>query len=118
MDSHDIVDLTLRALASKKAQDIIVLDLQGLTVIADYFVIATANSSAQSRALVDAVHDAAKKAGIKGIQPEGLGDAAWVLLDMGDVIVHIFDAEHRDFYQLERLWADAPRVPVPEEYRA
>ena len=88
-------------------------------MIADYFVIATASSPANSRAQLDSVLDDTRAAGIKGITPEGAGgDASWVLLDLGDVIVHIFDAEHRDFYQLERLWADAPRVPVPEEFQA
>ena len=113
----DIVHLVLNALAAKKAQDTLVLDLQGLTVIADYFVIATASSPVNSRAMVDAVLEDARNMGIKGVQPEGLGESSWVLIDFGDVIVHVFDAEHRDFYQLERLWADAPRVPIPEEYR-
>lgn len=113
-----MVNLVLKALASRKGRDFVVLDLQGLTVIADYFVIATANSTVQSRALVDAVLETLRDAGIKGVQPEGLGDASWVLLDLGDVIVHVFDEEHRDFYQLERLWTDAPRVPIPEEYRS
>jgi len=67
---------------------------------------------------VDSVLEETRGAGIKGVTPEGLGDATWVLLDMGDVIVHVFDTEHRDFYQLERLWGDAPRVPVPEELQA
>lgn len=118
MENHEIIDSVLRGLAAKKARDMMVLDLRGLTVIADYFVIATTNSPAQSRALMDAVLEETRKIGIKGVIPEGLGDAAWVLLDLGDVIVHLFDAEHRDFYQLERLWADAPRVPLPEEYQA
>jgi ribosome-associated protein len=113
-----IVNLTLNALAEKKANNLVVLDLQGLTVIADYFVIATASSPANSRALVDSVLDETRKAGIKGISPEGQGDAAWVLLDLGDVIVHIFDSEHRDFYHLERLWVDAPQIAVPEELQA
>jgi len=81
-------------------------------------VIATATSQANSRALVDSVLEVVRDAGIKGITPEGHNDAAWVLLDIGDVIVHIFDAEHREFYQLERLWNDAPRLPVPEELQA
>lgn len=81
-------------------------------------MIATASSQANSRALIDSVLEAARDAGIKGIMPEGLGDPSWVLLDMGDVIVHVFDAEHRDFYQLERLWSDAPQVAVPEELQA
>jgi ribosome-associated protein len=117
LDELNIIDIILPALASKKAQDLLILDLRGLTVIADYFIIATATSSVNSRAIVDAVYETVKKAGIKGIRPEGLGEASWVLLDLGDVVVHIFDAEHRDFYQLERLWADAPRVPVPTEYQ-
>lgn len=108
----------LRALASKKAQDVTVLDLRGLTVITDYFVIATASSPANTRAIVDAIDEAARDAGIKGLRPEGIGDSSWVLVDLGDVVVHVFDAEHRDFYQLERLWADAPRVPVPAEYQS
>lgn len=118
MDPHELIDMVLRALASKKAQDITVLDLQGLTVIADYFVIATASSPANSRAMVDAIDEAARNAGIKGLRPEGMGDPSWVLIDLGDIVVHIFDAEHRDFYQLERLWADASRVPVPAEYQS
>lgn len=116
MEALENVNLVLDALASKKGRDLMVLDLRDLTVITDYFVIVTASSAVNSRALVDAVLDDARKAGIKGVLPEGLGEASWVLLDMGDVIVHVFDAEHRDFYQLERLWADAPRVPIPEEY--
>ncbi|HEY3378144.1 MAG TPA: ribosome silencing factor [Armatimonadota bacterium] len=118
MNVEELVTKVLQALASKKAQDLIVLDLRGLTVIADYFVIATAASSVNSRALIDAVDEAARDAGMKGIRPEGLGDPSWVLVDLGDIIVHVFDAEHRDFYQLERLWADAPRLPIPEEFRA
>lgn len=114
----DIVELVLNALASKKARDLAVLDLHGLTIIADYFIIATATSPVNSRALVDAVLDAARDAGIKGLQPEGLGDSSWVLIDLGDVVVHVFDEEHRSFYQLERLWGDAPRVPIPEAYQA
>ena len=116
LESIDIAQLALRAMASKKARDLTVLDLRGLTVIADYFVIATASSPVNSRAVVDAVLEEARTAGIKGIVPEGLGDAAWVLLDLGDVIIHVFDEEHRQFYQLERLWSDAPRVPIPDEY--
>lgn len=118
MEANELVELVLKALASKKARDIAVLDLHGLTIIADYFVIATASSPVNSRALVDAVLEGAATIGIKGLTPEGLGDASWVLIDLGDVIVHVFDEEHRDFYQLERLWADAPHVPVPEEYRS
>jgi ribosome-associated protein len=115
VDSLTQAHLVVRALAAKKAQDILILDLRGLTVIADFFVIATGSSTLNVRALVESVQDAAKKAGVPSRHPEGAGEATWVLLDLGDVIVHVFDAEHREFYQLERLWADAPRLPLPED---
>lgn len=115
MNVLDNVHLIVEALASKKAQDVTILDLHGLTVIADYFVIATGSSPLNIRALVDAVQDAAKNANVKKLRVEGTNEAAWVLVDLGDIIVHIFDAEHRDFYQLERLWVDAPRLPLPTE---
>ncbi len=116
MDITEKMWRVVSALAGKKAQDIVVLELRGMTVIADYFVIATGTSLQHMHALVDAVLDESRKDGIKGIRPEGAGESAWVLVDLGDIVVHIFDAENRDFYQLERLWADAPRVPLPEEY--
>ncbi len=113
MDSLEIAQIVSCALASKKGQDIVILELKGLTVIADYFVIATGASSLNINALVDAVLDDTRSAGIKGVRPQGKSDT-WVLLDLGDVVVHIFDTDHREFYQLERLWADAPPVPLPE----
>jgi len=115
LDSIEKAHLAVHALASRRAQDPVILDLRGLTIITDFFIIVTGSSAINIRALADAVLEAARKVGIKGITPEGMDDATWVLIDIGDVVVHIFDAEHRDFYQLERLWADAPRVPLPEE---
>ena len=107
--------MAVHALASRKAQDPVILDLRGLTIITDFFIIVTGSSAVNIRALADAVLEAARKEGIKSVIPEGMDEAAWVLIDLGDVVVHIFDAEHRDFYQLERLWVDGLRVPVPEE---
>lgn len=118
LDSLDKLHLVLRALASRKAQDLLVLDLRGLTIIADYFVLSTGPSGQNVRAQIDAVLDEARKAGIKNVRPEGQQEATWVLLDLSDVVVHVFDPEHRDFYKLDRLWADAPHWPIPEEYRA
>lgn len=115
MDSLAKTHLVVEAVLAKKAQDIIILDLRGLTLIADYFVIATVTSAVQSHAIVDSVETAAKQAGERGVRTEGVNDVSWVLVDLSDVILHLFDAEHRDFYQLARLWADAPRVPLPEE---
>lgn len=115
MDSLAKMEMVVRAVASKKGQDLAVLDLRGLTLIADYFVISTGSSTPNLRAQADAVLDVARDAGITGVRPEGIETPSWVLMDLGDVIVHIFDPEMRDFYQLERLWADAPRVPLPED---
>lgn len=114
MDSLEKLHLVIHALEDKKAQDIMILDLRGLTIIADYFVIATGSSAVNIRAIVDGILDDARKVDIKSIRPEGMSDATWVLIDLADVVVHVFDAEHRSFYQLERLWIDAPRVPLPE----
>ncbi len=116
MDSFEKLRMVVKALASKKGQDITALDLREVSIIADFFVIATGSSSLNIRALVDAVDEAAGNAGIRDTRIEGANAADWVLLDIGDVVVHIFDAEHRDFYQLERLWTHAPRVTIPPEW--
>lgn len=115
MDSLEISHLVARALMAKKAQDPLILDLRGLTIIADYFVIATGTSTPHLNALIDSVLETAKAHGLRNIRCEGSGNAAWVLLDLGDVVVHVFNEEQRDFYKLERLWADAERVPLPED---
>lgn len=115
MDAFEKVQFVVRALQSRKALDIVILDLRGLTIIADYFVIATGTSTIHIRGMVDAIFEQGRTVGIKSLRAEGLGGVAWVLIDLGDVVVHLFDAEQRDFYQLERLWIDAPRVPLPEE---
>ena len=115
MDSLTKVQLVTRALMAKKALNVVVLDLQGLTVIADYFAIVTATSRPHARAMGDAIEEDLRNAGMKGFHIRDVGDASWVLIDLGDVVVHIFDAEHREFYKLERLWADAPRLPLPED---
>lgn len=114
MNSLELTQHVARALQDKKAQDLLILDLRGLTIIADSFLIATGSSAPHLHALVEAVQDAAKQAGIRGIRAEGTEDSGWVLLDVGDVVVHLFSADQRDFYKLERLWADAEHLPLPE----
>ena len=96
------------ALLDKKAEKLVVLNLQGLTTIADYFVLATAGSDRQAQALSDAVELALKAAGRRPLSIEGYSSAAWILLDYGDVVFHVFHDEARRFYGLERLWGDAP----------
>ena len=96
------------ALLDKKAEKLVVLNLQGLTTISDYFVLATAGSDRQAQALADAVEMALKAEGRRPLSIEGYQSAAWILLDYGDVVFHVFHHEARRFYGLERLWGDAP----------
>lgn len=100
------------AAAEKKATDPVILQVGQVLAICDYFVIASASNDRQVRAIAEEVEDRVKKAG--GGSPrtiEGLADARWVLIDYGDWVVHIFIDEAREFYDLERLWGDVPRVP-------
>ncbi len=98
------------ALADKRAVDPVLLDMRDITLITDYFLICHGTSNVHVRALGDAVLECLKEAGIRPNGIEGRDDARWVLLDYGDLIVHIFGEEEREFYSLERLWSDAPIV--------
>lgn len=105
-----------RVLASaaldRKAEDLIALDMRGLTSLADTFLIASGGSDRQVRAIADAVLDAARAAGIRAIGSEGLEEGRWALLDFGDAIFHVFQEDARAHYDLERLWSDAPQLDV------
>lgn len=103
------------ALADKRAVDPVVLDMREITLITDYFIICHGTSNVHIRALGDAVAEALKEDGVRPHGVEGRDEGRWVLLDYGDVIVHIFGEEEREFYSLERLWSDAPRVAESEE---
>ncbi len=111
---HSVDQLALEAAhaaADKKAKDIVVLDIQNLTPMADYFVICSATSSTQIEAVARAVRDRLGDLGKPCKGTEGLAEAKWVLLDFGDLVVHVFRPEEREFYHLERLWGDARPVP-------
>lgn len=109
--SRDTAAAAARAAASKQAQDIVVLDVSRLIVITDHFVICTATSSRQIRTVVEEIERALKEQlGVRPARREGEGDAGWWLLDYIDVVVHVFGPEERAYYDLERLWRDAPRV--------
>ncbi|HET9671939.1 MAG TPA: ribosome silencing factor [Actinomycetota bacterium] len=113
--SRDTAAAAARAAASKQAQDIVVLDVSKLIVITDHFVICTATSSRQIRTVVEEIERALKEQlGVKPARREGQGDAGWWLLDYIDVVVHVFGPEERAYYDLERLWRDAPRVDWEE----
>ena len=107
------VTLALAA-ADRKAERPIVLDVRDLTPICDYFVICNGRSLVHTRAIAEHVEEVGVKAGWKPRFREGYSDAKWVVLDYGDVVVHVFSAEGRDYYDLDRLWRDAREVPLPD----
>lgn len=92
--------------------DILVLDIASLTTLADYFVLCTADNERMLRAITRALTDVSDAGGIRLNRIEGTPESGWVLMDFGDVIVHVFGKKEREFYQLDRLWADAPRILV------
>jgi ribosome-associated protein len=100
---------------SIKAEDITVLDLRGLTIIADFFLICTGNSSIQIRAIADRIEEKMREQGFRKLRVEGYQEASWILVDFGDVVIHVMAAEQREFYQLEKFWADAPRLELDLE---
>ncbi len=102
--------LAATAMESKRATDVMVLEIGRFTAVTDYFVIGSAETSVQIRAITDAVEAAMDEAGVRLLAREGHARARWVLLDFGTVVVHVFGPEARALYSLERLWADAPIV--------
>ena len=106
----DIALLAADAADDKKAEDREVLNVQGLTVIADYFVICSGNSDQQVRAIARAVDEKLSEKGIEPKRMAGMDDARWVLIDYADVIVHVFQKREREYYDLERLWSDAEKI--------
>ena len=110
----EMTRLACKALDAKKAIDIKVIDIQGISVMADYFIISTAGNPNQVQAMVDNVEETLQKAGYMVKHVEGGRGSNWILMDFGDVIVHIFDEENRLFYDLERIWRDGVLVDAKE----
>ncbi len=104
-----------KAALAKKAENVIALELTGLTVIADYFIICSAESTTQVKAIAEHLEQEFLKKGIKPLGIEGLDYSHWVLLDYGDIIVHVFEKETRAYYDLERLWMDAKAITIDED---
>ena len=112
--SKEMARIAYNALSDKKGEDIKIIDITGISVLADYFIIANGNSDSQVNALVDNVEEELHKAGYPLKQREGQAAGSWVLLDFGDIIVHVFDRENRLFYDLERIWKDGKDISVEE----
>jgi ribosome-associated protein len=100
-----------RAAADKQARDIVILDVHELIVITDFFVLCTADTQRQLKTVIGSVEDAVREdLQVRPVRREGEADAGWWLLDYVDVVVHVFGSDERDYYDLERLWRDAPRL--------
>lgn len=113
-NSRKMTKLAITALEDKKAEDIRIIDITEVSVLADYFIIASGSNASQIQALTDNVEEKLGRAGYHIKQVEGYDNANWVLMDFGDIIVHIFDKENRLFYNLERIWRDGKAVEVSE----
>ena len=111
----EMARIAYRALEDKKGENISVIDISGISPLADYFIITNGTSDSQVQALVDNVEEKMHKAGHSQIQREGMQSGNWVLLDYGDVVVHVFDKENREFYHLERIWSDGKKVETLDE---
>lgn len=112
VSSREIAEIAAIAGFDRKAEDVRVLDVQGLSSYADYLVLMTATSDRQVSAVADAIDAALKKSGVRTLGVEGVGAGNWILIDTGDVVVHVFHHEARGFYDLDSLWSDAKRVTV------
>ena len=114
MEPFEAAKLAVKALSDKQAADIRLLRTEELTVLADYFLICTANSTPHVRTLYDEVDKVLSQAGMEPLRREGSRNSTWLLLDFGCLVVHIFQREAREFYSLERLWNDALDVDIKE----
>jgi ribosome-associated protein len=113
----ELVTVAARAASEKLATDVVAIDVSDHLVITDVFLLASAPNDRQVRAIVDAVEEALQKAGVKPVRREGEREGRWVLLDFGDLVVHVQHAEEREYYALERLWRDCPAIDLPAEVR-
>jgi len=110
--ARELVRLAARAADAKKAEDLVALDVSGPLPLTDAFLLATGDNERNVVAIASAVEDALIEAGAKPLRREGRSEGRWALLDFGDIVVHVFHQEDRQFYALERLWKDCPVLPL------
>ena len=113
-NSKEMTSLAIKALEDKKGNDIRVIDIQDISIIADYFIIASGSNRNQVQTMADYVEEVLGRSGYEPKQLEGYGTATWILMDYNDIIVHIFSEEDRLFYDLERIWRDGKSVSIDE----
>jgi ribosome-associated protein len=112
--ANKLSDLIAAAASDKKSFDILILDMSGVSLVTDYFIICSAHSTTQTKAIADNIEEKLEEEGIRPLHKEGYGEGRWILLDYGSCVVHIFVEEERQFYNLERLWGDAPSQSYSE----
>lgn len=112
MESKEILEIAVKAAENKRAEELTALDMTKVSLMADYFLIMEANSSRQIQAIADEITDQMAANGVKIRDVEGKNEANWILIDLGDVVVHVFQKEQRSHYNLEKLWSDAPTVDL------
>lgn len=113
-NSQELAREAARLTLTKRAEDVVILDLRGLDGVCDFFVIATGHSEIQVKAIADAVEEGLRERGMKPWHSEGFEARRWVLLDYVDVVVHVFHARAREYYLLDKLWGDAAREDVAD----
>lgn len=112
--TQNLLEIAYKALDDKRAEDIVVLNMQNISLLADYFIICHGNSDRQLQAIAREVQEKSQEYGYEVKRIEGFDSARWILVDIGDVVVHIFHKDERAFYNLERLWGDAPQLDVQQ----
>lgn len=112
MTQQEAIKIAVSALDSKKAEDIRVIKVGDITVIADYFIIADGTSTTQLKTLADEVEYQLKESGLEPLRVQGTGQSNWMIIDYGDIVVHVFRKDMREFYDLERLWRDGEEVDI------
>lgn len=113
-ETNKMASIVIEAIEEKKGEDISVIDISDVSVIADYFIIANGNNINQIQRIADEIEERMHKAGFALKQTEGYDTANWILMDFNDVIVHIFNKENRLFYDLERIWSDGKKVDIAD----
>lgn len=112
-DLEDKLHLIAEAALDRKAQDLLVLDVRGLVTYTDYLIVCSGNTDRQVRAIAENVQAEMAEIGYRPLGVEGKSQANWMIIDYGDYVVHVFHTEARETYNLEKLWSDAPRLPIP-----
>ncbi|WLV23623.1 ribosome silencing factor [Aciduricibacillus chroicocephali] len=118
MENNELLDTLARACDNKRAEGIIAMDMRNVSLIADYFLICHGSNERQVQAIARSVKETAEENGIDVKRMEGFDQARWILLDVGDVVCHIFHKDERSYYNLEKLWGDAPHVELKIDVEA